>query len=385
MKAMREATIWHVGGEDVRMRIPLLLSLREKGFQVGAVGSEDGRAFLEHQIPYFQYTLKRGLDPKADRQSIEQLFHLFRQHQPDLVHGFDTKPACLVPPIAQKAGIEGRVRTIAGMGYVFSSQSPLALALRPIYRHLQRRASAAAQVTIFQNPDDRDYFYRNRMVREGNEELVLGSGIDIEELMQQRPALDDLTALRQELELTGKLVVTAISRLVATKGIREFLQAARIVCQQVENVAFLLVGPIDSEARQAISLAEVQKSAQFVRYLGVRNDIPAILSLTDLFVMPSYYREGVPRVLLEAGAMGVASIATHMPGCKEVVRDGWSGLLVPPRDSQSLAAAIVRLLVSEGDRTVMGSRLRSDVRDRFSLARVADAYSQIYSRVLRSA
>ncbi|MEO0970925.1 MAG: glycosyltransferase, partial [Cyanobacteria bacterium J06639_18] len=114
----------------------------------------------------------------------------------------------------------------------------------------------------------------------------------------------------------------------------------------------------------------------------IANDIPALLNLTDIFVLPSYYREGVPRVLLEAGIMECPLITTNMPGCKEVVRDGWNGLLVPPRDRNALATAILQLLKSGEKRALMGSRSSLHVRENFSLSKVADAYASIYSRVL---
>jgi len=375
-------TIWHIGGEDVRLRIPLLLALRDRGFNVAAVGSEGGEAFAEHQIPYWRYTLARGIDPLADVRTRIQLTHLFNQHKPDLIHSFDTKPALLAPIVAKKAGIPGRVRTITGMGYVFSSTSPFALTLRPLYRHLQRQASASTGVTVFQNTDDRTYFHEHNMVQAGCDDLVLGSGIDIEALSKNRPNPEKLAQVKRELGLEGKLVVTMIARLVISKGVREYLQAARLVAQEMSTVTFLLIGPLASEGRQAVPEIEIHQCADVVNYLGVRHDIPTLLSLTDLFVLPSYYREGVPRVLLEAATMALPLITTDMPGCKEVVQNNWNGLLVPPKNPKALATAILQLLKSETQRTLMGDRSRSHVQTNFSLPQVADAYAAIYHRAL---
>jgi glycosyltransferase involved in cell wall biosynthesis len=380
-----KSTIWHIGGEDVRFRIPLLLALRDRGFEVGAVGSESGEAFSDAQIPYFRYTLARGIDPLADIRTRREFFQLCSQHQPDLIHGFDTKPAMFAPIVAQQAGISGRVRTITGMGYVFSATSPLALTLRPIYRALQRQASAATGMTIFQNSDDREYFNHHQMVQADRSDLVLGSGIDLNHLLTKIPASDNLAQTRQELGLAGKLVVTMIARLVITKGVREFLQAARSICAQMPNVVFLLIGPLTSEGKQAISIEEINSYADSVRYLGSRSDIPTLLSLTDVFVLPTYYREGVPRVLLEAGAMALPLVTTDMPGCRDVVRDDWNGYLVTPRDAVSLATAILKLLRHPAQRIEMGARSKLHVAKNFSLDRVADAYADIYHRVLAQA
>lgn len=375
-------TIWHVGGEDVRFRIPLLLALRDRGFEVGAVGSESGEAFIQAEIAYFRYTLARGINPLADLRTRREFAQLCRQYQPDLIHGFDTKPAMFAPVVAKQIGIPGRVRTITGMGYVFSSTDPLALTLRPIYRYLQRGASAASSITIFQNCDDREYFNQHQMVQADRSDLVLGSGIDLDLLLSKLPDLDRLALTRQKLGLAGKLVVTMIARMVITKGVREFLQAARSVCAQMPNVVFLLVGPSTSEGKQAISIAEIDTYADSVRYLGSRSDIPTLLSVTDVFVLPTYYREGVPRVLLEAGAMALPLVTTDMPGCRDVVRDDWNGYLVPPRDVTSLATAILKLLQDPIQRSEMGARSKLHVGENFSLDRVADAYADIYHRVL---
>ncbi len=378
-------TIWHVGGEDVRFRIPLLLALRDRGFDVGAVGSESVTAFADAQIPYYRYTLARGIDPLADLRTRREFSQLCRQHQPDLIHGFDTKPAMFAPIAARQAGIRGRVRTITGMGYVFSETSTLTLTLRPIYRSLQRQASAATSITIFQNSDDREYFQQHKMVQADRSELVLGSGIDFEQLLTKIPAADNLIQTRQELGLDGKLVVTMIARLVVTKGVVEFLKAARSVCQAMPNVVFLLIGPLASEGKQAISIEEIDSYVDCVRYLGARSDIPTLLSLTDVFVLPTYYREGVPRVLLEAGAMALPMVTTDMPGCRDVVRDDWNGYLVTPRDATSLATAMLKLLQNPAQRIEMGARSKLHVVENFSLDRVADAYADIYHRVLAQA
>lgn len=376
-------TVWHVGGDDVRMRIPLLLALRDRGFSVAALGSEPGEPFADSHIPYWRYELNRWLNPLADRRTVASLRELIGAHRPDVVHAFDTKPGLLVPAAAKTVPGCGCVRTVTGMGYVFSANSPLALTLRPLYRAMQQRAAAATDMTIFQNPDDRDYFLRHRMAKAGREALVLGSGIDIEGVSRRRPDEQTLAGLRRELGLNGP-VVTMVARLVKTKGVLEYIAAAAAVRRQRPEVTFLLVGPQASEGRQAVPAETLRQAEGTVRWLGARDDVPALLTLSDLLVLPSYYREGVPRVLLEAAVLGRALITTDMPGCKEVVRHGHNGLLVPPRDADALAAAVLRLLGDDRVRAEMGARGRSHVRQ-FALPKVADRYADIYRRVLTGA
>ncbi len=379
---MKRITVWHIGGEDVRLRIPLLEVLRRHGFAIGAVGSEPGQQFADAGIPYWSYPLRRGPSPLSDLTSWRHLHRLFRTHRPDIVHAFDTKPTYLVPSAGRRAGIPARVCTITGLGYLFSSSSLFARSLRPAYHYLQRRACQASSVTIFQNEDDRKYFLDRQMVEPGRDRLVRGSGVDCEELMKGLPDDGAMARLREELGLDGRRVVTMISRLVVQKGVRVFVDAAAEIRNRDRDVAFLLVGPYSAEARGAISPQEALGGRLDVRYLGARSDIAAILAVSDMCVLPSYYREGVPRVLLEAGAMGLPLIATDMPGCCDVVTDGWNGLLIPPRDASHLVSAIRRLLASAQERAEMGARSKTFVRDNFSLARVAEAYGGIYTTLM---
>ncbi|MCP4105926.1 MAG: glycosyltransferase family 4 protein [Desulfobacteraceae bacterium] len=379
----QKPVVWHIGGEDVRMRIPLLLTLRERGFKIGAVGSEDGNVFYKHEIPYWHYSLDRWIGPLADYNSFRQLYFLFKEHKPDIVHAFDTKPGIIAPAAASKAGIPVRIRTVCGMGYVFSSGSLPSFFLKPLYRHFQAHASKISTATVFQNKDDRDFFLSNNMVTKGCDELVLGSGIDTTRFKSGCPDEEYLKHLRNEIGITKQRVITMITRLVKHKGVKEYLEAARRVRGIDENVIFLLAGPMSSEGCQAVSQADMDMYANDVKYLGPRNDIPALLAVSDLFVLPSYYREGVPRVLLEAGAMGLPIITTDMPGCKEVVRHDWNGWLVKPRDAQSLKDAIQQALgLSSDNLNVMGKRSLLHVEEHFTLGKVTEAYAEIYESAL---
>lgn len=365
------------------MRIPILLALRERGFRVAAVGSEESDPFDRHGIEYRRYELKRGIAPYGDFLAWRQLTALFQQYRPDVVHAFDTKPGILVPVAAKTAGANCKLRTLTGMGYVFSSHSPLALALRPIYRFMQKRASRLSDVTVFQNTDDQFYFESTGLIEKSKSMLVKSSGVDIKSLVSDRVSAETLENLRSELNLGNGLVVTMIARLVKHKGVLEFLEAARRVKQSMPNCCFLLVGPQASEGGQAVPKNVVESFRDAVKWLGPRSDVPALLSLTDVFVLPSYYREGVPRVLLEAGAMGIPLITTDMPGCRDVVRNGLEGFLVKPRCPESLAAALNCLLASKEMRVAMGYAARQQVVSNFSLDQVADEYADIYQQLLR--
>jgi glycosyltransferase involved in cell wall biosynthesis len=377
-----KSDVWLVGSDDIRLRIPFLLELRRRGFDVTLVGSEPADAFVAAEIPYHRYSLSRALDPVADWRTLRELVTLFREHRPAVVHAFDTKPAMFASFAARRAGVPVRVRTLTGIGEVFSSRSPRALLLRPVYHLMQAAASRAASMTVFQNRDDQAYFLRHALARADSSDLVPGSGIDVRLLESQRPSAEALAALRRELGIERGPVVTMVSRLVRHKGVREFCAAARAVRRERPQCTFLLVGPLSSEGRQAVQRSEVEANAD-VRWVGPRPDVPALLALSDVFAFPSYYREGIPRALLEAAAMGVPLISTDMPGCRDVVRDGWNGILVPPRNVRALTRALLALLDGEPDALrQMGENSRAHVQQHFTLELVAEAYADIYRRLL---
>lgn len=372
--------IMFVGGDDIRMRIPFLSALKKSGYQVAAIGSEDETIFIKNDIPYFRYSLNRWIAPWADIRSYLQLLKIFKQHKPDIIHAFDTKPALIAPIAARQASVPSRFRTITGMGYVFSSDSIVAKILKPIYRVSQRLASASSAVTIFQNTDDLNYFQSNKMVEDRNATIVKGSGIDIVAYDNKLASLEKNSDLKESLGLKHGKVVLMVARLVKDKGVVEFLEASRCILQFRNDIDFVLVGPLASEGKQAISKAIIEKYSEEVHYLGERKDIPELLNISDCFVLPSFYREGVPRVLLEAGWQGVPIVTTDMPGCREIVKDGWNGWLIPPRKVPALAEAIVKTVdMDAAEQTLFGQRSKEYIKEEFSLECVFSAYTGIYA------
>jgi glycosyltransferase involved in cell wall biosynthesis len=370
--------VWLVGSDDIRLRIPFLVELRERGFDVTMLGSEPPEPFAAQEIPYHRYSLSRALEPVADWRTFRELLGLFARHKPTIVHAFDTKPAMLASFAARLSGVPARIRTLTGMGYVFSSRSPRALVLRPVDHVMQAAASRAASVTVFQNRDDHAYFLRHRLAKPHASVLIPGSGIDVELLRSNVPSAEALAALRRELGIEGRRVVTMISRLVRTKGVVEFCAAARAVRRERPDVTFLLVGPLSSEGWQAVMPDEVKGNPD-VRWLGPRPDVAALLAVSHVFALPTYYREGIPRALLEAAAMGLPLITTDTPGCRDVVHDGWNGILVPPRNVKALTGALLRLIgTGEKGLREMGENGRAHVEQHFTLELVTNAYADLY-------
>lgn len=374
-----------IGGEDHHLRIPFMLALREHGFQTIAAGTGDPAPFVRAGIDYYPFRFDRFMNPMSDWAALRTLSKLLADLRPELAQSFDTKPNLLVPLAARGIRDVLIVRTINGLAWTYSSRSPQALALRPVYRALHRLADLSTATTVFQNRDDQLFFERHRMVSQAANRLIPGSGVDIDGFDRASAAGPPPDQLRQALGLASSEVVITVTRLTRQKGIPTLLEAAALVHAERPGVRFLLVGPRQSEGPFAVTQREIERHALYVTAIGQRSDVPALLRLADLFAFPTEYREGVPRALLEAALAGLPMVTTDMPGCRDVVRDGWSGLLVPPRTPHRLAAAILDLLKNRRMARAMGERAEALVRKEFGLGVTVARYATIYAELLQRA
>ncbi|UQE02929.1 glycosyltransferase [Bradyrhizobium japonicum] len=369
-----------VGGEDHALRIPFLAALQNRGLRVSAAGTGAVSAFAKTGIPYHQYQFDRFGVGFADRAAMGQLARLVKSARPDVIQTFDTKPN-LFAPLALRGSVPV-VRTINGMGWVFSSTELRALAFRPVYLAMQRLAACWTAATVFQNKADSSFFQRHRLLGKSSSVIIGSSGIDVGAFEAAQARTASPAELRAELGLGDAEIVLTVSRLTVQKGITTLLEAAKLVHEVRPNVRFLLVGPRESEGPFAVGQALIEAHAPYVIATGARSDIPALLGIADLFAFPTEYREGIPRVLLEAGLAGVPIVASRMPGCDDVVREDWNGKLVAPRDPRALAASILDLLQDSARAKTMGQRSINVVRKEFDLNVVADRYAELYTQLL---
>jgi glycosyltransferase involved in cell wall biosynthesis len=364
------------GGEDHHLRIPFLTALRERGFRVTAAGTGDSGPFSRAGLTYHQYEFDRFDAHSFPRKEMVRLGELVRAVRPDIIQSFDTKPNLLIP-----FAVRGRVptfRTINGMGWVFSSASLRALALRVCYCALQRMASRWTSGTVFQNREDKEFFERYRLLGDSPAYLIGGSGVDLDRF----PPPTSGTSTDDKERRPG--VVITVSRLTKQKGILTLLEAADIVNRSDPEVRFVLVGPKETEGPFAVPQQEIDRRAPYVVALGIRSDVPELLRKADVFAFPSEYREGIPRALLEAGLTGLPIVATRIPGCTDVVTHGQNGYLVPPHNPQQLASRILDLLRDRTTAAAMGRRSIALVQREFSLTKVVEQYAQIYHQALNS-
>ena len=373
----------YVGGEDHHLRIPFMLSMRDRGFRVTAAGSGDSTPFRRAGLDFRPFRFNRFVSPLSDWTALKTLSTVLRDVGPDLAQGYDTKPCLLLPLAARAADHPAVVRTICGRGWVYSSRSPLALAARPVYRTMYRAAARSTAATVFEMDEDRAFFERHRMT--GKYGLVIpagGGGVDVEGFRRALAESPPVGQLRGELGLGTAPVIITVTRIARIKGIPILLKAAALVHRACPDVKFLLVGPLEGEGPHAVTQAEIDEHAPYVMSTGPRSDVPALLRLADIFAFPTELREGVPRALLEAALAGLPIVSTSMPGCCEVVRGGWSGFLVPPRAPDRLAARIIDLLRDRKTAGIMAGRAEELVAQKFSLRMIVARHVELYAELL---
>jgi glycosyltransferase involved in cell wall biosynthesis len=242
-------------------------------------------------------------------------------------------------------------------------------------------AARSTAATVFQNHDDLAYFERHRMVGRGAVR-VIPEAVDIDGFERALTRAPSPAQLRDELGLGTSEVVITVTRMTRQKGIPTLLKAAALVHQARPGVRFLLVGPRQSEGPLAITQGEIDRHAPYVRAIGQRSDVPALLRLADVFAFPTEYREGLPRALVEAALAGLPIVSTSIPGCCDVIRDGWNGLLVPPRAPHVLAARILDLLRDRKTARTMGDRAAERARQEFSLRAIIARQAALYAELI---
>lgn len=357
-------------------RLPLALAAMAAGFDVVLLTRfHSQREFIESagirtiDIPM----RRRSMNPLRELMTLRHIASAFRQERPDIVHLVALKPVVYGGIIARLTGVHRVVSAITGLGYVFTSRQRKASLLRPILTKLLRSLlNRPHSKVILQNPDDNGLLVESGAVAQDMTVLIRGSGIDVATFVPNP-------------EEPGPPVVLFASRMLWDKGVGEFVAAAEILHRQGTTARFVLVGTPDPE--NPASVPEYQlgawHEAGVVEWWGRRNDMPGVFRQSHVVCLPTSYGEGVPKVLLEAAACGRPIIASDAPGCREIVRHGENGMLVPAKNSEALAAAIDQLLHNPGLRRTMGARGREIAVREFSLDKVVAETLAVYEDLLR--
>mgnify|MGYP002310907701 CR=1 FL=1 len=270
---------------------------------------------------------KNGVNPVKDLAYQRALKTLFDKEKPDAVLGYTSKPVIYGSIAAKRAGVKKITAMITGLGYAFTQKTLKARIIRLIMIMLYKPALKCAHTVVFQNPDDRDEVIRLKLVKPEKCRVVNGSGVNMERF--------------KPLPYPETMTFFMLARVMYAKGIREYLRAAEIVKEKYPDVQFMLLGACEG-IQDSISRKDLQKYIDdgTITYFGETDDVAPYYGKCSVFVLPSY-REGTGRVILEAMATKRPIIATDVAGCRETVRNGVTGFLVPAKDSEALAEKMI--------------------------------------------
>jgi glycosyltransferase involved in cell wall biosynthesis len=352
-----------------KSRAPLIRALRERGWRVVVFANRDDHAAGIEALGGVEW-IDAGFGPSAiapaaDFRALRTLRRRVASRPPALLHFFNAKPMLL--GLLAIRGLPKRgvvVATVTGLGHAFVQSRLVRAAAGALYRGLLGSADAV----VFQNPDDLERFVGAGLVARARARMILGSGVDTALI---RPS---------QRHAGSRPTVFMAARLLVSKGVLDYVDAAALLRDRPPSIRFLLAGEAAPGHPDAIDEDKLRALAARagVEYLGYRSDLPALLPQADLVVHPSYYAEGVPRILLEAAASGVAAITTDLPGCREALVPGETGVLVPPRDPERLAREIAALAADPPRLAAMGSAARRLAESRFDIRATTAAQLALY-------
>ena len=386
MNGRRIALFASLDGSLYSSRLLLMERLIERGATVFAIAPPGRNAdrFEEHGIRFVPFLLDRTtLNPYRVWVQVRSLGRLMRRLDLDLVHSFSLRPNACAGLAAPWAGVPFALATVTGLGSLYAEGASANDRIRRAgVSTAMRLAFRNTSAVVFQNPDDRELFTRQGICSGAQAELIISSGVDTEHF--SRSAVDGVAVkrLRQTWGIAPEdVVVLMTSRFIRQKGILEFQQAAR---ELAGRARFVLLGAPDPGNPHAMSEEDLRQDsdAGIVLVPGFQTNVPEWLAMADVFAYPSYYREGVPRSVLEAMSMQLPIVTTDSPGCRETVIHEETGLLIPTRDTGALVEAISRLIDDPKARGRFGDRSRELAKSRFMLQEITSRYMALYERIL---
>lgn len=359
---MKVAIVLNTSWNIYNFRLNLVNRLIEKGYEVYAIAPHDEYSEKLENIGCKYVPLKmdsRGVNPIKDFALIIELLGIYRKIMPDVVLHYTIKPNVYGTLAASMLGIPV-VNNVCGLGTAFLKRNLLSVIAKAMYRI----SFWYPKKIFFQNDDDLELFVDNNIVSKNSSDVLPGSGIDLKRFIP--------------VQYKSNQVITflLISRLIVDKGIYEYIEAIKQLKSEGVNAKFQILGSKDPEHKRGIPLAVIDSWIKegIIEYLGTTDDVRPFINSADCIVLPSY-REGTPRTLLEAASSARPIIATDVPGCNNVVINGYNGLLCDERNASDIAAKIKSFLeLSHEDRTSMGENGRRLVEEKFDEVIVIDKY-----------
>lgn len=360
-------------------RLPIALQAIADGYDVHlACSFTDKKSQLEelgitcHSIAFS----RSGSSIKGELHAISSIRRVIKSLEVDVVHAITIKPVIYTGLALQSIkSPPAFVAAISGLGYVFTAEALRAkmtkLLVSLMYKFALRNKR---KVVIFQNTSDQTILSEIVKLSKTDRTLIKGSGAD-------------LSVYRYQAEPVGpKKIVSMACRLLKEKGVYEFVEAAKLIKEKHSNIDFWLIGSVDLENPNSVSQEEVDSWVEqgTIIALGHREDIPGLFAQSHIVTMPSFYGEGVPKVLIEAAACGRPIVTTDNPGCRDSIINEETGLLVPIKNAEALSEALMVLLLDEDKRIRMGLQARQYAVNEFDVSNVVIRHLEIYESLMVS-
>jgi glycosyltransferase involved in cell wall biosynthesis len=363
------AIVSNVSWNLYNFRLSLMKAMQGAGYEVIAVAPYDeySQRIIDAGFEFHHIDINsQGVNPLEDMKTTFGFYKLFKQISPDFICQYTIKPNIYGSFVARILNIK-MINNIAGLGTLFIKESPITKIAKFLYKISQSKADKV----FFQNRDDFELFTHQGLVKASKCDILPGSGVDTKRF---RPT----TKIESK-----KVRFLHISRMIWEKGIGEYVESARKIKAKYPHVEFCLLGFLDVDNPGAISKEQMDEWVEegVINYLGVSDHVDEVIATADCIVLPSYYREGTPKTLLESASSGKPIITTDNVGCRDVVDHGVNGYLCEPRSEKDLTAKIEMFLnLSAEEKKEMGKRSREKMKLEFDEKIVIDKYLQVLEK-----
>jgi len=347
-------------------RLSLMHAMKDAGFEVIAIAPYDqySQKIMDAGFEFYDIKMNaQGINPLEDLKTTYEFYRLFKKISPDVLCQYTIKPNIYGSFVASLLNIK-MVNNIAGLGTLFVKENIVTKIAKLLYRISQSKADRV----FFQNREDFDFFTTKGIVNSNKCDVLPGSGVDTNRFRPKYKANSE------------KIRFLLIGRMIWEKGIGEYVKAAREIKKNYPNVEFCLLGFVDVQNPGAITRQEIDHWVDegIINYLGVSDNVYEVIQTADCVVLPSYYREGTPKTLLESGSSGKPIITTDNIGCRDVVDDGVNGYICEPRSWSDLKLKMEQFLnLSYGERVLMGFKSREKMKQEYDEKIVIDKYLDV--------
>lgn len=361
-------------------RTPIMKELIKKGIKVYAIcpKGDKNRALKEIGCEVVNYDIRReSINPFKEKQAIDNIYQAIKDLDIDMIHTFTAKPNIYGTFAAKKANIPIILNLVEGLGSFYVHNTLKNILIRNIMEKMYKKAFSLSDGCIFVNSDDPKYMVQKGIIEKEKVKIIKSVGVDTKKFDINRYSSKDIEKIKAKNNISKKVVVLMVARAIWDKGVKEFYESAKVLKQKYKDVEFILVGPTD-EGNHTCASKEYLQSGN-VKWLGLRDDIAELIAVSDIFVLPSY-REGLPVTLMEATSMSKPIVTSDTVGCKDVVKDGYNGFLVPIKDSKTLSNKIEKLILDEKLRKKFGENGRKVAKEFFDIDKIVKQYMDYYRK-----